>query len=224
MLPIGAAAAALGVCPKTLRRWDAAGTFRPAYRTPGGHRRYDLRAVLNLARDRRDRGRAVHPRPYRGKRAGVPRAAIYARVSSSRQKRGGDLARQVEALEAHCAARGYRVSATYSDVGSGLNDARRGLLRLLRAAPAGRFDVVVATYSDRVARFGLRVVREFLASWGVALELVHPRAVDAESPHAELITDLTAILYSFMGKLYRAPRGRNPVNAGEGEGAPVGAT
>jgi len=37
--------------------------------------------------------------------------------------------------------------------------------------------------------------------------VIHPTIVQS-SVHAELITDLTAILYSFMGKLYRLRRPR----------------
>jgi predicted site-specific integrase-resolvase len=52
-----------------------------------------------------------------------------------------------------------------------------------------------------------------LASWGVSLDIMHPTVVNG-TPHAELITDLTAILYSFMGRLYRARRGRKDGDAG----------
>jgi len=45
-LAIGAIAAMLDVSTKTLRRWDKAGTIKPAFRTAGNHRRYDRHAVL----------------------------------------------------------------------------------------------------------------------------------------------------------------------------------
>ncbi len=45
---IGEAARLLGVCPKTLRRWEARGWLLPAYRTPGGHRRYHVETILHL--------------------------------------------------------------------------------------------------------------------------------------------------------------------------------
>ena len=90
-----------------------------------------------------------------------PRAAIYGRVSSSRQRNSGELARQLGVLRKHCEANGYVVRKSYSEVGSGLNDARCGLLRLLNDASKGYYDVVVVTYNDRLARFGLRVIREY---------------------------------------------------------------
>ena len=95
--------------------------------------------------------------------------------------------------------------AILCDVGSGLNDQRRGLLRLLRDVAVQKFDVLIVHYSDRLARFGIQIIRQYLASWVVQLEIIHPTVVES-SPHAELITDLTAILYSFMGKLYRLRR------------------
>ena len=90
-------------------------------------------------------------------------------------------------------------------MGSGLNDSRKGLLKLLKEASLGKFDVVLVNYKDRLARFGLNIINEYLTSWNVRLEVIHPHVVD-DSPHSELITDLTAILYSFMGKLYRMRR------------------
>lgn len=90
----------------------------------------------------------------------------------------------------------------YLDVGSGLNDNRRGLLKLLKGVSIGKYDVVVANYNDRLSRFGLHIIEEYLNSWGVKLEVIHPKIAN-NTPHAELITNLTAILYAFMGRLYR---------------------
>jgi putative resolvase len=204
-LAIGVVASMLGVCTKTLRRWDKAGTLRPTFRTPGNHRRYDRHVVLHAIRGTAD-GNDDVPAADATTRA-MPRAAIYCRVSSTRQKLDGELDRQHATIAAHCTARGYRVSSVYKDVGSGLNDGRHGLLQLLKNVARGKHDVVVVTYQDRLSRFGLTVIKEFLSSWGVGLDVMHPTVV-IDTPHAELITDLTAILYSFMGRLYRSRRGR----------------
>ena len=55
------------------------------------------------------------------------RAVTYARVSSSDQK--SDLERQIQYLTQYCTAKGYRVADVLSDVASGLNTSRRGLLK-----------------------------------------------------------------------------------------------
>lgn len=204
-IAIGAVASMLGVSTRTLRRWDAAGSLKPSFRTAGNHRRYDRHAVLHVIRHGGGDKNGYDTRERAGHAA--PRAAVYSRVSSTRQSLDGELDRQQATIEAHCAAKGYRVSGKYRDVGSGLNDGRRGLVQLLKDVARGNHDLVVVSYQDRLSRFGLGVINEFLASWGVDLEVMHPTIVNG-TPHAELVTDLTAILYSFMGRLYRARRGR----------------
>ena len=189
----------IGVSTKTLRRWDRAGKFKASFRTVGNHRRYNRTKILDFLK------RKVYSRSLKKRRSFKSRCAIYGRVSSSRQKKSGDLKRQLEEVKRYCELKNYKTIRCYSDVGSGLNDKRRGLLRLLKGASVGNYDVVVVNYNDRLARFGLQIIEEYLQSWGVKLEVIHPTIVD-NSPHAELITDLTAILYSFMGKLYRMRR------------------
>ncbi|MFX1294780.1 MAG: IS607 family transposase [Promethearchaeota archaeon] len=176
--------------------------MRPAFRTLGTHRRYDRQLVLTWLRD------ASPPRNQKGSkkvRRNAERAAIYGRVSSSRQKTTGDLARQLEGLHESGQKHGFQSIGTYSAIGSGLTDRRKGLLRLFRDVAGGKLDVIVVNYRDRLARFGIQVLREFFKSWAVRLEVVHPTIAESP-PHAELITDLTAILYSFMGKLSRLRR------------------
>ncbi|MHB8891062.1 MAG: helix-turn-helix domain-containing protein, partial [Candidatus Limnocylindrales bacterium] len=46
-LPLGAASRMLGVDPDTLRRWADEGRV-PAFTTPGGHRRFDRRALERM--------------------------------------------------------------------------------------------------------------------------------------------------------------------------------
>ncbi|MBD3187834.1 hypothetical protein GF325_13445 [Candidatus Bathyarchaeota archaeon] len=102
--------------------------------------------------------------------------------------------------------------------GLGSQRHRKGLFKLLRDVTRGKHDVVVVNYQDRLSRFGLNVIREHLSGWNVSLEVIHPTVVD-DTPHAGLITDLTAILYSFIGRLYRSRRGKQS-SAGEGRQLP----
>jgi excisionase family DNA binding protein len=62
-LSLGPASRLLGVDPDTLRRWADDGRV-PAYLTPGGHRRFDRRAIERIASERRPgagRGRIGSP-------------------------------------------------------------------------------------------------------------------------------------------------------------------
>lgn len=61
-LSLGPASLLLGVDPGTLRRWADEGRI-PVYTTPGGHRRFDRKAVERLASQRR---------PGRGRRSARP--------------------------------------------------------------------------------------------------------------------------------------------------------
>jgi predicted site-specific integrase-resolvase len=198
-LCISEAARYLGVCPKTLRRWDAANRVKPAFRTLGAHRRYDL-AVLKEIRISNPLFSASTPH-----QPTPVRAITYARVSSSLQKQRGDLQRQVEDLSRFCLQNHWQIIQTIQDVGSGVNDARQGLHHLIRAVSRGQCDVVVVAYPDRLARFGINVLRACFAEWGTSLRIVNDHPLGA-APESTLITDITAILYSYMGKLYRLRR------------------
>ncbi|MFX0064455.1 MAG: recombinase family protein [Candidatus Hermodarchaeota archaeon] len=82
-LTIGETSKRLGVCIKTLRRWDKGGKIH-CYRTPGGHRRF---AIVEIERiisgglteevECLDGSESLHG----------SKTAIYARVSSHEQKK-----------------------------------------------------------------------------------------------------------------------------------------
>ncbi|MFX1294980.1 MAG: IS607 family transposase [Promethearchaeota archaeon] len=199
---MGIASHLLGVCPKTLRRWNRAGKLRPVFRTLGNHRQYDRQLVLTWLQVPPT---CLNANGQKKVLRSAERTAVYGRVSSSRQKTTGDLARQLEGLHEYCRKKGFQSVLAYSDIGSRLNNRRKGLRRLLRDVARGKLDMVVVSYRDRLARFGIQVLQEFFSSWAVRLEVVHPTIAEP-SPHPELITDLTAIFYSFMGKLSRLRR------------------
>ena len=51
-LRIGEAAVFIGVCRRTLRRWEQEGRFHPTHRTVGGHRRYKRQALHEFIQSR----------------------------------------------------------------------------------------------------------------------------------------------------------------------------
>ena len=83
----------LGVCTKTLRRWDAAGRIS-CIRTAGGHRRFSMVEIRGLREEK-------HPGNDKSIQ-GEGGVAVYCRVSSHEQKAKGDLARQVAATTKYC--------------------------------------------------------------------------------------------------------------------------
>ncbi len=116
----------------TWRRWEREGKLVPEH-TVGGHRRDDL-AKLD-------------PERFRG--AGdVPRKTVaYARVSSHDQQ--DDLGRQKQVLARYCARQDWTFEVV-SDLGSGMNDPKKGLNRLLNDILADRIGRLVMTHQDRL--------------------------------------------------------------------------
>jgi len=82
------------------------------------------------------------------------KVAIYGRVSGHTQKQDGDLDRQLEALTEYAHNHGWSIENKYSDVGSGLNENRHGLNKLLDDAENADYGRVLVTYQDRLTRFG----------------------------------------------------------------------
>ncbi|MFX1293874.1 MAG: IS607 family transposase [Promethearchaeota archaeon] len=182
-----------------MRRWDRARLFLPAFRTPGNHRRYTL-AQIQSFRERESRVPHNSPRT-----PPAVRAVTYARVSSSLQKQRGDLQRQVDELPRYCTRHGLTLLKSIQDVGSGLNDTRKGLHQVIRMVCRGKCDRVGIAYQDRLTRFGINVLKACFAEWGVPITTVNSLPLNA-TKERDLIADITAILYSYMGKLYRLHR------------------
>ena len=102
---------------------------------------------------------------------------------------------QTERLVAYCAARGYQVSQIVKEVGSGVNDSRPKLLKLLGDMQVG---LIVVEHKDRLTRFGFRYIEALLALNERQIEVVNL----AEDAQQDLLADLTAIIYSFCERLY----------------------
>ncbi|WP_018664491.1 recombinase family protein, partial [Heyndrickxia acidiproducens] len=64
--------------------------------------------------------------------------AIYARVSSHEQKKKGDLERQVQIIKEKIDSHQYQDIIVIDEVGSGLNDKRKGLLKIMKLANEGK--------------------------------------------------------------------------------------
>jgi predicted site-specific integrase-resolvase len=181
LLPIGAAAQALGISTSTLRRWEASGRLTPA-RTEGGQRRYDLGALL----------------PGRFYSAQAPRRTIaYARVSSHDQR--ADQERQQQVLELYCASQGWRVDLI-ADLGSCMNYPKNGLKRLLEAILAGDIGRLVLTDKDRLLRFDAELVFAVCEAKNVEVVIINQ---DADTAFEEdLASDVLEIITVFSARLY----------------------
>lgn len=127
------------------------------------------------------------------------KAAIYARVSSGENK--DNLDRQSERLINYASARGYQVVHVVKEVGSGLNDNRKKLEKLLKKPD---YQYLIVEHKDRLGRFGTNYIDVLLERCGVKLEIVNL----AENGRDELMTDLVAIITSFTARLYGQRRAK----------------
>ena len=127
------------------------------------------------------------------------RAVIYARVSSYKQKKDGNLDRQVERLRNYCSAKGYKVVDVITDVASGLKEDRNGLQKLFDIVERRQADVVVVEFRDRLTRFGFDYLKRYFESHGIKMEVVE----ETEKGYMEeLVEDFVSIVISFAARIY----------------------
>lgn len=88
----------------------------------------------------------------------------------------------------------------YRDSGSGLNENRRNLNRMLDDAAMGRFTRICVTHEDRLSRFGVSFIKRFLCEYDVKVEALYD---DKKTDREEVLSDFMAILASFSGRYYR---------------------
>ena len=189
MFSVSQTARRLGVCTKTIRRWNARGLIQ-CHRTCGGHRRVTVTEVNRLLGSLH-RKALEHPTKKR--------CAVYTRVSGHRQKSDGDLDRQLKILTNLCRRQYGSSPIVFSDIGSGLNMRRRGLRRLLNMAKSGVIDRVLITHRDRLARFGVDLLERVLSDYGVKVTVLMEE--ENRSPQEELVSDMMALIASFSGRV-----------------------
>jgi putative resolvase len=127
------------------------------------------------------------------------KVAIYTRVSATENR--ANLETQAERLLAYCSAKGYQVHKIVKGVGSGINDNRQKLLKLL-AEPT--MTVIVVEHKDRLTRFGFRYIETLLEQQNRHVEVVNL----ADEGREDLMEDLVSIIYSFCARLYGLRRAK----------------
>lgn len=121
------------------------------------------------------------------------KVAIYARVSSSENK--DNLTAQVERLTQYAIAKGYQIVSTYAEVGSGVNDKRPKLEKLLTE---NNYSKIIVEYKDRLTRVGFNYIETLLNNRGKEIEVINLSTND----ESNLMEDLVSIIYSFSTRMY----------------------
>ena len=120
------------------------------------------------------------------------KTVIYTRVSAAENK--DNLEGQAKRLMDYCAAKGYQVAAVVKAIGSGVNDTRPKLLKLLTDPAVGQ---IVVEHKDRLTRFGFNYIEPLLALHGRKIEVINL----AENGKEDLIQDFVSSVTSFCARL-----------------------
>ena len=120
------------------------------------------------------------------------RTVCYARVSSADQKT--DLQRQADRLKAFALGMGVEAPEVVTETGSGMNDKRRKLNRLLADPGVG---VIIVEHRDRLARMNAGLIESALKAQGRRLIVVDDGELDDD-----LVRDMTEVLMSLCARLY----------------------
>lgn len=177
----GEAAKILGITTRTIQNYDKLGKLKVC-RTEGNRRvimREDLIKYLD------DKGLIYDD--TNSKRHDV----IYARVSSNEQKQSGDLDRQALYLVEN--AKDIQNPIILKEVGSGLNDKRKQLQKLLGMISNQEVRNVYITYKDRLTRFGFNYLETMFNACGTSIIVLQDES-NEKTVHDELVEDMVSII------------------------------
>lgn len=185
----GETAKIIGVTTHTLGDYEKSGVMK-FFRSSGGHRLIEREELLRFLDSK---GLLLDDTQAE------KRDVIYARVSSHEQKVKGDLDRQVvHILETQGNLQNPLV---LKEVGSGLNDKRKEIQKLIRMVLDGEVNKVYVTYRDRLTRFGYHYLECVFLSKGVEIVILNDSSQE-KSVQQELVEDMMSLIASFSGKLY----------------------
>ena len=159
----------LGVDYRTAWNWFKSGEIKGAYQTPTG-----TVIVPDIKNEQ-------------SKTYGV---ILYARTSSSQNK--DLLDNQVKQLEDYAAAKGYKVKQVVKEFGSGLNDERKQLTKILQE---NKYDKIIVEHKDRLTRFGFNYIQLLT---GDRIEVMN----ESKEKDEDLVKDLISIIHCFSARIY----------------------
>lgn len=187
----GEVATLLGVTIPTVIRYCKVGLI-PYNKTESGHRRIlatDVCAYL-------DKQNMLYEDS-----STIKSDVIYARVSTHKQAERGDLERQVEKVKLFAIEQNVNNLLVKTDVGSGLNDNRKGLFSLIDLIQEGKVNRLYILSKDRLTRFGYHYLEKICDFHGVSIVVVSDET-ENKSQSEELAEDIIALIQSFSGNLY----------------------
>ena len=145
-----------------------------------------------------DTGTIVLP-DYRQEPQKTEYVITYARVSSSENK--DNLDKQSDRLYEFCVAKGWVVREKIKEVGSGINDGRKKLLKILKDGTATK---LVVEHKDRLTRFGYNYIKESCEKFNCEIIVIN----EADDEKENIIQDFVSIITSYCAKIYGQRRSK----------------
>lgn len=164
----------IGITYRTAWNWFKAGTISGAYQLPSG-----TVVVPDTVDDSKEYG-----------------VILYARTSSSNNKEL--LENQAKRLEAYAIAKGYKIKQIVKEFGSGLNDNRKQLSKILKD---GKYDKIIVEHKDRLTRFGFNYIQLLT---GNRIEVIN----EAKEEDEDITQDLISIIHCFSARIYGLRRSK----------------
>ncbi len=118
---------------------------------------------------------------------------IYCRVSTSSRK--NNLETQKNRLINFANAKGYKVHKVYTEIGSGFNDNRKKLQKILDEQD---FTILLIEHKDRLTRVGFNYLNTLLNKLGKRIEVVN----NVDTDEKDIIQDFISIITSYTARIY----------------------
>ena len=172
----------LNVTVGTLQRWDREGKLK-AFRTQTNRRYYTEEQINNFLNIETPENSKMN--------------IAYSRVSSHQQKH--ELENQENFIKEFANGSGTIIDEYISDVASGLNYKRQGLLRLLELVMQRKVAKIFITYKDRLVRFGFELIEWICNQFNTEIVVLND---SQSSPKKEMVSDLISIIHVFSCRIY----------------------
>jgi len=117
-----------------------------------------------------------------------------------------DLERQIKVLEMYCSSHGWKYEIV-SDLGSGMNYKKKGLVDLLDRIVSDKVGRLILTHKDRLLRFGAELVFSVCEAKNVEVVIINQGG--ERSFEEELASDVLEIVTVFSARMYGARSHRN---------------
>lgn len=169
----------LNITVKTLQNWDYDKKLI-AFRNPNNRRYYTDEQINSFLNIKKEESR---------------KTIGYCRVSSSKQK--DDLERQIKNVKDYMCIKGYSFEII-SDIGSGINYNKKGLVSLISMIVSNKVDKIVISYKDRLLRFGFEIIENVCKIYNTKIEIIDNTE---KTEQEELVEDLIQIITVFSCKL-----------------------